>query len=128
MNPDTGKVLLEGEVYTRPRLAATLRLLQEGPQQLYSGPVGRALVADSAAAGGILSMEDLQQYRVTWEQPVQVELPNTPGFTLHSSPPPGSGAVTAAILAIVGSAAPGPPDRTRPAAWQRWNYSDIILI
>ncbi|MEN9419960.1 MAG: hypothetical protein RI988_3581 [Pseudomonadota bacterium] len=54
-------------------LARTLRQLAEhGPQALYGGEVGRALVRDVRAKGGCLSEEDLATYRAQWREPLHV--------------------------------------------------------
>ena len=105
INPDTGEPWLEGEVYTRPDLAATLEQLADagdrGQENLafYTGQVGAGLVADLRKLGGIISMEDMAEYRARWENPVSVHLESL-GSTLYSVPPPGSGVVLAFILNI----------------------------
>ena len=57
-------------------------------------------MSDLRKLGGILTMEDLAQYRARWEEPVSVHLESL-GATLYSVPPPGSGAVLAFILNIL---------------------------
>ena len=115
----TDKLLTEGDVYKNPSLAATLRKFSKGgAAELYTGETGRRLVEDMTAEGGLMTAEDLAQYRVRWETPVKAEIPGT-GHTLYSSPPPGSGAVLAGILGIVGGYSPTPRDRRLPLAWHR---------
>ncbi|MDE0203888.1 MAG: gamma-glutamyltransferase [Rhodospirillaceae bacterium] len=51
------------------RLAETLRRLGEaGPQDVYTGEIGRAICADMAALGGRLSAADLAAYQATIEE------------------------------------------------------------
>jgi gamma-glutamyltranspeptidase/glutathione hydrolase/leukotriene-C4 hydrolase len=50
--------------------------------------------------GGILSEADLAAYSATWAEPVTLNLTAT-NLTMYSAPPPGSGAVLAAILNII---------------------------
>jgi gamma-glutamyltranspeptidase/glutathione hydrolase/leukotriene-C4 hydrolase len=50
--------------------------------------------------GGILSEADLAAYSATWAEPVTLNL-TASNLTMYSVPPPGSGAVLAAILNII---------------------------
>jgi gamma-glutamyltranspeptidase len=50
--------------------------------------------------GGILSVADLAAYSATWAEPVTLHL-TASNLTMYSVPPPGSGAVLAAILNII---------------------------
>jgi gamma-glutamyltranspeptidase/glutathione hydrolase/leukotriene-C4 hydrolase len=50
--------------------------------------------------GGILSEADLAAYSATWAEPVTLNL-TANNLTMYSVPPPGSGAVLAAILNII---------------------------
>jgi len=78
------------------------------------------MVEDIQGAGGIISLSDLENYSVSWESPVMADLPNTDGLRLTTSPPPGSGAVMAAILGIAGGYNPSPSDRRKPLTWHRF--------
>ena len=51
-------------------------------------------------AGGNITFEDLSGYKVEWMTPVMTSL-RSESLTLHSVPPPASGAVLAAILNIL---------------------------
>ena len=64
-------------------------------------------------------MEDLKNYQVRWEKPVEHRLKNL-GYTLISSPPPGSGAILASILGVMDSYQPSPLDIHRPLMWHRF--------
>ena len=64
-----------------------------------AGETAKKLVADIQAAGGIITLEDLANYRVQWEEPTTHKLKNL-GYTLISSPPPGSGAILSSILGV----------------------------
>jgi gamma-glutamyltranspeptidase/glutathione hydrolase/leukotriene-C4 hydrolase len=116
----TGELLVEGDVYRNPALAATLRAIAaRGAAELYTGATGRALVRDMAAGGGLLTEADLAEYRVRWEVPVKAALPGD-GLTLYSAPPPGSGAILASILGTVAGYCPSPRSRREPLAWHRF--------
>jgi gamma-glutamyltranspeptidase/glutathione hydrolase/leukotriene-C4 hydrolase len=102
-DPATGRGWQEGQLYRRPDLADTLdRLAAAGDglaELFYRGELGRQLVAD---VGGLMTEADLAAYNATWAEPVALELlPASLNLTLYSVPPPGSGAVLAAILNIM---------------------------
>jgi len=104
IDPDTGEGWREGQVYTRRDLADTLQMLaeagDEGDKLFYNGTIGQMLVDDLRDLGGVITMEDMSSYRVEWQEPIRVLL-NSTKMTLLSVPPPGSGAVLAAILNIM---------------------------
>ena len=104
LDPATGEGWLEGQTYTRLQLAQTLDTLAEagpdGDKLFYNGELGNDLVRDLTERGGILTMQDLNYYRAKWSDPLVVPLANS-NLTLLTVPPPGSGAVLAAILNIV---------------------------
>ena len=104
INPATGETWKQGETYTRPVLADTLELLaiagDAGDELFYRGYLAQQLVEDLQSLGGILSTEDMNNYKAKWEEPIVVPLPETQ-LTLYSVPPPGSGAVLAAIINIM---------------------------
>jgi gamma-glutamyltranspeptidase / glutathione hydrolase / leukotriene-C4 hydrolase len=102
-DPTTGRVLQKGQLYRRPALADTLDRLAAAEESLvnlfYRGELGRQLLAD--LPGGIISEADLAAYSARWEDPVVLPLAPLLNLTLYSVPPPGSGAVLAAILNII---------------------------
>ncbi|HMM41615.1 MAG TPA: gamma-glutamyltransferase [Thermomicrobiales bacterium] len=56
----------------RSDYADTLAAIAEhGPDYLYRGPLGEAIAADMAANGGLITMEDLADYRVYERPPVR---------------------------------------------------------
>ncbi len=61
-----------GEMITRADYAETLRAIAtSGPDALYRGPVGEMVAADMAANGGLVTMADLDAYRVIEREPVR---------------------------------------------------------
>eukprot|EP00092_Neocalanus_flemingeri_P032577 GFUD01035433.1.p1 GENE.GFUD01035433.1~~GFUD01035433.1.p1 ORF type:complete len:688 (+),score=179.86 GFUD01035433.1:54-2066(+) len=120
VNPETGDIWQEEDVYTFPSLGKTLRAIAlNGAKEFYEGETGQKLVKDIQAAGGIITMEDLKNYQVQWETPITHKLKNL-GYTLISSPPPGSGAILASILGVMDAYSLTPLDRHRPLAWHRF--------
>jgi gamma-glutamyltranspeptidase/glutathione hydrolase len=78
-----------GRVLAQPELARTLeRLAAEGPQLLYGGPLGRAIVAHLEALGGYMTMADLEQFAPRWKDPIAVIYR---GRAVHVPPPPCEG-------------------------------------
>jgi gamma-glutamyltranspeptidase/glutathione hydrolase/leukotriene-C4 hydrolase len=64
INPETNKSFKRGEKIKRLKLAETLEILaEEGAGAIYGGEIGRKIVEDVKKRGGILSEEDLKDYR-----------------------------------------------------------------
>ncbi|XP_037560666.1 scoloptoxin SSD14 isoform X3 [Dermacentor silvarum] len=99
-DPETGDLLAEGELVTLKDLANTLeQIAEKGPDYFYEGELAENIVKEVQANGGILTMEDLRRYQVSWEKPVTARFKG--GMTMLSAPPPASGAVLAYILGIM---------------------------
>jgi len=72
-------------------LGETLELLAEGgARELYEGDLGRELVRFLADDGGLITREDLAEYRVIWRRPIRASYE---GREFVSNPPPSSGGV-----------------------------------
>lgn len=63
INPETGDVYKENDTLKRPQLAKTLRILQEDPDGLYTGQLANKLADDIQKFGGIITTEDLRNYK-----------------------------------------------------------------
>ena len=98
-----GELIGEGERLVQPELADTLDTLsREGPDLFYRGEIASALVRDMAA-GGLVGIRDLAQYRLERREPLAVKRRACRVFT---NPPPSSGGVLIAFgLDLLGSAA-----------------------
>ena len=78
-----------GDVFVQKNLAKTLSLIsKDGTDAFYKGAIADAVVAASAANGGILSKKDFENYTVSEATPVHC---NYRGYELISAPPPSSG-------------------------------------
>lgn len=87
-----GKPYRAGDRLIQSALAATLETLaRDGPDALYRGKLGAAIVAASEARGGILAAADFDQYTVEETAPIRCAYR---GVTILSAPPPSSGGVT----------------------------------
>ncbi|MCC6998618.1 MAG: gamma-glutamyltransferase [Deltaproteobacteria bacterium] len=86
-----GKPMVEGQIIRRPELARTLATLQkQGPDAFYRGTIAKKMVAAVAAAGGILTLADLANYKVVARTPVELSYR---GRRVLSMPPPSSGGI-----------------------------------
>ncbi len=64
LNEETGQVKKEGDVVKNPFLAKTLKTIaSEGVDIFYKGYLGDKVVEDIQRKGGIITKEDLMQYR-----------------------------------------------------------------
>jgi gamma-glutamyltranspeptidase/glutathione hydrolase len=78
-----------GSILRNPNLGKTLRLIaQDGRDAFYRGPVAQSIVDAVQADGGLMTMEDLVNYDVTYREPVRSTYR---GYDIISAPPPSSG-------------------------------------
>jgi len=86
---DRGLPYLPGSRIRQPDLARSLTAIAEkGPEVFYTGWIGRAIVDDLQAKGGIISIQDLADYQARWREPVRGTYR---GYEIISMPPPSSG-------------------------------------
>lgn len=86
-----GEVYQDGDILIQKDLAKTLRILQkEGERAFYEGEIAKAMVNDIQAGGGILTLEDLKNYKVKWREVLKG---NYRGYEIITMPPPSSGGV-----------------------------------
>ena len=90
LNSD-GTVLMPGQDLLQPDLAITLRAIaSDGPKGFYEGPVAEKIVAAVRKAGGVMTTEDMKNYRAILREPVRGTYR---GYDIVSMPPPSSGGV-----------------------------------
>ena len=88
-----------GEWFSNPDFARTLRLIAKGgPDVLYGGELGEAIVARVSELGGFLTLEDLRSHSVDWVDPISVPYR---GYRLHELPPNGQGIAALEILRLL---------------------------
>lgn len=88
-------VLGEGETIRMIQLADTMeRLAVEGPDLFYRGEIAGEIVQQSREAGGHLTLEDLENYRVVKRKPLDLEYR---GCHVLMNPPPSSGGILIAF-------------------------------
>lgn len=100
INPVTNSVWKEGDKIKRVKLAKTLEIIAiEKADALYNGSLTNDFIKDIQSYGGIITKEDLLQYEVVWDKAEKSELLD--GFTVYSSPLPGSGIILNFMLNIL---------------------------
>jgi len=108
-----GHVLGEAELYRPTAMADALEALgREGADLFYRGEIATELLEVCAAAGGMLTRADMEQYQVVRRRPLER---NFDGARILTNPPPSSGGpLIAFALAMLdnrgGSEAPDDPD------------------
>lgn len=79
------------ELLVQPELARTLeRIAKGGPDEFYEGETARRLAAEMAANGGLVTLEDLKNYRVAERKPLTGRYKDR---DLIVAPPPSSGGI-----------------------------------
>lgn len=84
-----GQLLRAGDTLRMSEFADTLQqIVEQGAAVFYEGAIAQQIDRDSRAAGGYLTLADLQQYRVIERQPLSLSYRNS---TFLTNPPPSSG-------------------------------------
>lgn len=86
----SGKPPEIGEILVQTDLAKTLSTIAQKPSSFYTGSIASAIARDMATNGGIITQQDLQQYRPIWRTPVCGAFQTV---RVCSMPPPSSGGV-----------------------------------
>ena len=99
--PDRAGLVGEGDVLRQVELAAVLaRVRAEGAGPFYTGVFARQFVEATQAAGGTLSVRDLQAYAPAWQETIVVPMGNQ---TAHFPPAPAiGGAIAAQMWTLLG--------------------------
>lgn len=80
-----------GETLIQKNLADSLRAIAEqGAEAFYKGNIARKIAADMSANGGLITLEDLKNYRSVIRKPVRGQYR---GYDIVSMPPPSSGGI-----------------------------------
>ncbi|XP_078361850.1 glutathione hydrolase 1 proenzyme-like [Oculina patagonica] len=95
---EEGKVKKLGTVIKLPNFARTLEIIRDDPDSFYTGELAKDIVKDIQDHGGIITLDDLKNYKVKIRTPLQAKMGD---YTWYTNPPPGSGAVLSLILNIL---------------------------
>jgi gamma-glutamyltranspeptidase/glutathione hydrolase len=106
-----GRTLAPGDRLVQTDLARTLyAIARNGPRAFYEGPIAQKIAAAVRAAGGLMTADDLKNYRAVERTPVRGSYR---GLDIVSMPPPSSGGV---LLLQMLNVLEGYKLRTRDAA------------
>ena len=106
-NPEASKIYLKadgnpyyaGEIIRNPDYARTLRHIgRHGPDDFYTGQLGRKIAADLEAGGAFVTADDLARYRV---RDVEPTTGTYRGYTIATSQSPHGGPTLVEILNIL---------------------------
>ncbi|MBU9643102.1 MULTISPECIES: gamma-glutamyltransferase [Burkholderia] len=80
-----------GTNFKQPDLAVVLqRIASQGAKGFYEGPTAEKIAAAMQPGNGLITTEDLAQYKAVWRQPVEA---SWNGYRVITAPPPSSGGV-----------------------------------
>lgn len=86
-----GKFYEEGDLFKQPELAQTLtRIEQQGANEFYTGKTAQLIAADMKANNGLITLEDLKNYKPKERVPLKG---NYRGHEIITMPPPSSGGI-----------------------------------
>lgn len=93
-----------GDVLIQPELANTLIAIRDqGRAGFYEGLVADNIVSEMNRGGGIISKDDLKNYKAIWRKPIVGEYR---GYKVITMPPPSSGGI--ALVQLLESVEPYP--------------------
>ena len=103
--PDSKRIFLKdgafydpGDLLKQPELARTLeRIRTRGAKDFYEGETAKLLAADMQEHGGLVTLDDLRDYKAIERKPLEGKYK---GYGIVTSPPPSSGGV--GILQMLG--------------------------
>jgi gamma-glutamyltranspeptidase/glutathione hydrolase len=99
--PDGTPLKAGDSVYAKP-LAALMESLGDHPaERFYRGDVATQITTYMKAHGGLITAQDLADYRPVWREPLHL---GYRGYEIYTMPPPSSGGVVLEMLAML---APG---------------------
>jgi len=86
-----GAVPEEGQLLRQPQLASTLKAIaRQGSAVFYRGWMAEAIVDRVRKEGGVMTLDDLKNYKAVWREPL---VGSYRGRTVITMPPPSSGGV-----------------------------------
>lgn len=95
LKPD-GSSYVAGERFTQPNLALTLERISDlGKAGFYEGRTAELMVAEMEQHGGLITHEDLKNYRSIWRDPIRGTYR---GYDIVSMPPPSSGGILLVMM------------------------------
>ncbi|WPP00546.1 gamma-glutamyltransferase [Pseudomonas sp. HR96] len=85
-----------GETFRQPEMAETLeRIADQGAKDFYRGKTSQLLVAQMQQDKGLITRQDLLDYKVAWREPIRI---SWRGNVIYTAPLPSSGGIALAQL------------------------------
>ena len=85
-----GDLYKEGDRFTQPELAETLRRIAADPSDFYHGKIAGEMADYLQKNGGLVTRDDLAAYKVADRKPL---IGNYRGYEIVTAPPPSSGGI-----------------------------------
>ena len=94
-----GKPPSPGQLFKCPPQAETLKKIAKTKgEAFYSGELAKKIVSHSENTGGVMTLQDLENHKVTWEKSLSMDYK---GVTLYEIPPNGQGITALIMLGIL---------------------------
>ena len=94
-----GEPLSAGKLISNPNLGKTLSTIaKDGRDAFYKGEIAKTIAEFSTAYDGLLTYEDLANYKAHWDEPIHV---NYRGYEVYEMPPNSSGHILLQELNVV---------------------------
>ncbi|OQV23352.1 Gamma-glutamyltranspeptidase 1 [Hypsibius exemplaris] len=122
-NATSGELYAEGDRIKYPVLAETLQMIAEdkaGVDEFYRGKIAHQLVDDIQRGGGLMTLADVSNYKVTVSDALHTQLLD--GTNLYGMPPPGGSAILQFILNIMDNY------QYNNSSWNAMTNDDKILL
>lgn len=114
-----GREWRAGDRLVQPDLAGSMELIaDQGPDAFYTGRIAEQLVAEMQAGGGLISLEDLKNYKANVRAPIHTRFR---GYDVYGPPPPSSGGITVGLMLNMLESAP-------LAEQGRWSSQTLHLL
>ncbi len=94
-----GKPPVVGQVFSNPEYARALELIAgQGPKAFYRGPIAQEILKTSHRLGGVMTAEDLADFKPQWVEPISTTYR---GWKVYELPPNGQGMAALEMLNIM---------------------------
>lgn len=112
-----GSLYGPGDRLVQRDLARSLQAIAKDPQSFYTGSIARAIAADMASNGGLITLKDLKSYKPVWRTPLCGTFRKA---RICSMPPPSSGGVhLLQMLNIIGDT---------DLKFRGWHHPDVLHL
>ena len=92
---ENGSTITEGTIIKRPAYAQTLKRIKNNPEDMYEGALAQDIVDDIKNNGGVMTLEDLRDYKVKTTEIMKMKLDD---LTLQTLPLPAAGPILIHML------------------------------